>query len=98
MSRNHRGLITNTKLFMDNPVPIRDTTIKSRVFTKPNNKATTDDSIYYKGNKNKKGKTQQYQHVGGADDIYIINNSEGSFQLHRSALRESLSELSDYAN
>jgi hypothetical protein len=42
--------------------------------------------------------TRSYEHIGGEDDVFIVNNNGGSFQLHRKTLKETLSELKKYSH
>jgi|SRR5436853_1198469 len=76
-----QGSNINSPLFMMDPVPVRNSTIR-------NNISNNEQSFFVKG-----GDGPTYEHIGGKDDIFIIKNQDGSFQLHRTTLKETLREL-----
>ncbi len=84
-----QGSSIYSSLFMDDPVPIRDVAIK------PSTKELVQE-VYYKGEPHHHPSNNSYVYEGGDDDVYVINNNGTEFQLHRSTLRETLTELKDH--
>lgn len=85
------GSNINSPLFMTDPVPVRRG-------TQLNVTTNSDQSFFVKGDDPKTNNTSVYEHVGGEEDVFIINGQDGSFQLHRKALRETLNDLKNQAN
>lgn len=85
------GSNINSSLFMSDPVPVRNNGSQ-------NISHFTDQSYFVKGDNNKDDTVSSYEHVGGEEDVFIINSEGGSFQLHRKTLKEILSELKPHAN
>lgn len=85
------GSNINSPLFMEDPIPVRRNGNQS---TSVNN----DQSFIVKGDDNNTMTNETYEHVGGDDDVFIINNQGGSFQLHRKTLKDTLLELKSQAN
>ena len=84
------GSNINSPLFMADPVPVRR---DGNLSTINNN----DQSFLVKGEEPKDTTAGAYEHVGGEEDVFIINNQGGSFQLHRKTLKETLVELKTQA-
>lgn len=83
------GSNINSPLFMADPVPVRGG-------QQTNTTSNPDQSFFVKGEDGKnKG---SYEHVGGDDDVFIINGQGGSFQLHRNTLKETLEDLKTQAH
>lgn len=71
---------------MSDPVPVRN--------GKPQSGINNDEqSFFIKGDDSSKSTPGSYEHIGGEDDIFLINVEGGSFQLHRNTLKETLQEL-----
>lgn len=86
---SHRlGSNINSPFFMNDPVPVNNTGNRS-------NFHNNDQSYLIKG---ETSNNNSYEHVGGDDDIFIINDQNGSFQLHRKTLKDVLSELKTHAH
>ena len=88
------GSNINSPLFMADPVPVRRN-------GNPNGSQNNDQSFFFKGDETQNGTTTtngSYEHVGGEDDVFIINGQGGSFQLHRKTLRDTLQELKTQAH
>lgn len=79
------GSNINSPLFMSDPVPVRRG-------NQTNSALNMDQSFFTKGDDN------SYEHIGGEDDVFIINGQGGSFQLHRKTLKETLHELKTQAH
>lgn len=75
------GSNINSPLFMSDPVPVRQG-------YQTHSNLNMDQSFFTKGDEN-----NTYQHIGGEEDVFIINGQGGSFQLHRKTLKETLQEL-----
>jgi hypothetical protein len=80
------GSNINSPLFMSDPVPVRNS-------KNQNGLATADQSFFVKGDEPAKQESDSYEHLGGEDDVFLINSQGGSFQLHRNTLKETLREL-----
>lgn len=78
---NRLGSNINSPLFMIDPVPVRNDKVRSDINSRK-------QSFFVKGED-----TTSYEHVGGQDDVFIITSPDGSFQLHRTTLKETLVEL-----
>jgi hypothetical protein len=88
----------NVGLFMDNPVQTRDTThsFKSHILPREDRQLLEkDDKLYYKGGKHHHKNKSSYKHLGGEEDVYLIDNGVETFQLHRATLLERLHEFSN---
>lgn len=85
------GSNINSPLFMADPVPVRRNGNQNASYN-------TDQSFFVKGEEIQNGHTGSYEHVGGEEDIFIINGQGGSFQLHRKTLKDTLSDLKTQAN
>lgn len=85
------GSTINSPLFMADPVPVRRT-------TQTNTTSNSEQSFFVKGDDTTSSNSDTYEHIGGDEDIFIINKENGSFQLHRKALKESLLELKSQAH
>lgn len=85
------GSSINSPLFMVDPVPVRS----SGTHNGPHN---NNQSFFVKGDDLQSTVTDSYQHVGGEEDVFIINGPAESFQLHRKTLKEALEELKTQAN
>ncbi len=86
---SHRlGSNINSPFFMNDPVPVNNT---SNRFNSNNN----EQSYLIKGETSNVG---TYEHLGGDDDIFIINDQNGTFQLHRKTLKNVLAELKPHAH
>jgi hypothetical protein len=84
------GSNINSPFFMTDPVPVRHNGNQSN----PN---TIEQSFFVKGNDPKEEVNSGYEHVGGDQDIFVVNSQGGSFQLHRNTLKETLLELKTQA-
>lgn len=82
------GSIINSPVFMLDPIPIRT--------NKNYHPSHNTQSIFIKGEEN--NPTDSYRHVGGDDDVFIINGPSESFQLNRKTLKDTLEELKTQAN
>lgn len=90
---SHRlGSNINSPLFMTDPVPGR----RPENHTGFNNNHSLD-SFYVKGEETKETTADSYEHLGGKEDVFIINSQGGAFQLHRNTLKQTLSELKTQA-
>lgn len=78
------GTHINSSLFMMDPVPINN-----------NFKHKPDEIFFTKG-----GEDDTYQHIGGQDDTFVVNDPDGkgAFHLHRNRFRETLRELQSQAH
>ena len=85
------GSNINSPFFMDDPVPNRT---KGNSFSHN----IADQSFFVKGSDSKDTSSETYEHVGGEDDIFIINTPGGSYQLHRKTLKDTLLELKKQAH
>ena len=85
------GSNINSPLFMADPVPVRH---NGNQTSSHNN----DQSIFVKGDDPKENSNGTYEHIGGDEDVFIVNSQGGSFQLHRNTLKEALIELKTQAN
>ena len=89
---SHRlGSSINSPLFMVDPVPVRNDGTN-------NVSHNNSHSFFIKGDEQQNNITDSYQHVGGEEDIFIINGPSESFQLHRKTLKEALEELKTQAD
>lgn len=89
---SHRlGSSINSPLFMVDPVPVRSNGTT-------NISLNNNQSFFIKGDDQQNNTTDSYQHVGGEEDVFIINGPSESFQLHRKTLKEALEELKTQAN
>jgi len=86
MSQLLRSSISSP-LFMITPIPTNNNSLST-------NSSSNNQSYFIKGD----DVTDSYQHVGGDDDVFIINGPSESFQLHRNTLKEALEELKTQAN
>ena len=86
MSHQLRNSISSP-LFMIPPTPTNNNSLST-------NPSSNNQSYFIKGD----DVTDSYQHVGGDDDVFIINGPSESFQLHRNTLKEALEELKTQAN
>lgn len=74
-------------------------TLKSPLFMLDpirNNKSgseTTEQTFFVKGEESSETSSSSYEHIGGDDDVFIINSQNGSFQLNRNTLKETLLDL-----
>lgn len=84
------GSNINSPLFMADPVPVRRNGNQSGTHN-------TDQSFMVKGDEPKDTTADSYTHVGGEEDVFIINGQGGPFQLHRKTLKETLAELKTQA-
>ena len=64
-----------------------------------------EQSIIIKGNKNMTSDASNtsepsgaYEHIGGEDDVFIVENDGNSFKLHRKTLKENLLELKKFSH
>lgn len=85
------GSNINSPLFMADPVPVR----RNGNQNVPQN---TDQSFFTKGDETQNEQNNTYEHIGGEEDVFIINSQGGSFQLHRKTLKDTLAELKTQAN
>ena len=85
------GSNINSPLFMTDPVPVR----RDGNHAASNN---NDQSFFVKGGEQNNNNNDTYEHVGGEEDVFIINSQGGSFQLHRNTLKETLTDLKSQAN
>lgn len=85
------GSNINSPLFMADPVPVRRG-------AQTNATSSPDQSFFIKGDDGKTSNTGTYEHVGGDEDVFIINGQGGSFQLHRNTLKETLNDLKTQAH
>lgn len=85
------GSNINSSLFMYDPVPIRYNGSQNTSYS-------SDQSYFVKGDDNKDDAINTYEHVGGEEDVFIINSQGGSFQLNRKTLKETLFDLKNHAN
>lgn len=85
------GSNINSPLFMSDPVPVRRTPQTDTV-------SSSDQSFFVKGDDTKSDNSSSYEHIGGDEDAFIINGQNGSYQLHRKALRDTLYDLKPHAN
>jgi hypothetical protein len=85
------GSNINSPLFMTDPVPVRNNGIQ-------NISHNSDQSFFVKGDEIKEDTSGTYEHVGGDDDIYIINNQGNRFKFHRNPLKDTLEELKTQLN
>ena len=83
------GSNINSPLFMTDPVPVRRNGVQY-------NSSSNDQSFFVKGDELKE--QNKYEHIGGDEDIFIINGDNGSYQLHRKTLKDTLKELKTHAN
>lgn len=82
------GSNINSPFFMTDPVPVRNG-------DNNNNYNNNEQSFFIKGDDSPVG---TYEHIGGDDDVFIINSQGGSFQLHRATLKETLVDLKTQAH
>lgn len=85
------GSSINSPLFMVDPVPVRSTGTH-------NSSYNNNQSFFIKGDDQQSTVSDSYQHIGGEEDVFIINGPTESFQLHRKTLKEALEELKTQAN
>ena len=85
------GSSINSPLFMIDPVPVRSNGTHNGYYN-------NNQSFFIKGDDQQNIVTDSYQHVGGEEDVFIINGPSESFQLHRKTLKEALEELKTQAN
>ena len=85
------GSNINSPLFMTDPVPVRHTSQTNAV-------SNSEQSFFVKGDETRSVNNGAYEHVGGEEDIFLINGQNGSFQLHRKTLKDTLSELKTHAH
>ena len=85
------GSSINSPLFMIDPVPVRSDGSHTVAYN-------NDQPFFVKGEDQQNTTTDSYQHVGGEDDIFIINGPSESFQLHRNTLKEALEDLKTQAH
>lgn len=91
MSQRSGSNNINSPLFMADPVPVRRG-------TQMNVTANSDQSYFVKGDDVKNNNTGTYEHVGGEEDVFIINGQGKSFQLNRKALKDTLTDLKKQAH
>ena len=85
------GSNINSPLFMADPVPAQ----------RGGNQNTINNgerSFFVKGDEPKNGAADTYEHVGGEEDVFLINGQGGSFQLHRKTLKDTLADLKTQAH
>lgn len=85
------GSNINSPLFMADPVPVRRN-------GNQNISSNNDQSFLVKGDEPKDNTHDAYEHVGGEEDVFIINSQGGSFQLHRKTLKDTLADLKSQAS
>lgn len=85
------GSNINSPLFMADPVPVLRNGNQTTSYN-------SDQSFFVKGDETQNGHTGSYEHVGGEEDIFIINGQGGSFQFHRKTLKDTLADLKTQAN
>jgi len=85
------GSNINSPLFMNDPVPVRYN-------GNQNNSNNVDQSFFIKGDGPKIDPPGTFEHIGGDEDLFIVNTKSGSFQLHRKTLKETLADLKTQAN
>lgn len=71
---------------MTDPVPVRRG-------GNQNNSNNTEHSFFVKGEDTKEPAANSYERVGGEEDVFIVNGQNGSFQLNRKTLKQTLAEL-----
>lgn len=75
--------------------------LSSSFFLNDSLKVNTKDqepSYLIKGDEIPNPKQDSYEHIGGDDDIFLINGPSESFQLHRKTLKDALLELKNYSH
>jgi hypothetical protein len=80
------GSSINSPLFMADPLPVLNDGL-------PTYSEQPENTYLVKGDDTKDEIPDTYEHVGGEEDVFIINNQGGSFQLHRKTLRDILTQL-----
>lgn len=80
------GSSINSALFMSDPVPVRNN-------KNPSGTTNPEQSYFVKGDETSHSTLGSYEHIGGEDDVFLINSQGGSFHLHRTTLKETLRDL-----
>lgn len=83
------GSNINSPLFMADPSTVGQSDVV--------NSHNEETSFFVKG-ENISDNNDSYEYIGGSDDTFIINTQEGSFQLNRKSLKDTLIELKTQAH
>lgn len=91
MSQRLGSSTISSPLFMADPVPVRRNGSSSA-------SQESNQSFFVKGDEPKDGGAGAYTHVGGDEDVFIINGQGGAYQVHRQSLKDTLAELKPQAH
>lgn len=90
IKRNGNPVTMNT---VDQSFLVKGDETKDSAFSNTSGSSFEQNSSKPSGFNNDSSSVSSYEHVNGKEDVFFISNQNGSFQLHRKTLKETLHEL-----